>query len=193
MSVEIEEILTNSTIYGTILAWVEMTNLWSDSSRGKVSQLMIAIAFSLCLVMNYTNLAEAIRFYHKKGMMPITVVVPKGTNMLKTPYVNSIIKILKWRIKMVTTERNPWNIIWVWVHRSTLSRNYRRRLCCLRFVRPAYGCLAQGETICWSYENIESARRLWLESALMMTHTGEYQLPEMKQNSVGKFNVSRAC
>jgi predicted RNA binding protein YcfA (HicA-like mRNA interferase family) len=35
------------------------------------------------------------KVYHKKGMMPITVVVPKGTKYVKTPYVNSIIKILK--------------------------------------------------------------------------------------------------
>ena len=35
------------------------------------------------------------RVYHKKGAMPITVVVPKGTKYLKTPYVNEIIKALK--------------------------------------------------------------------------------------------------
>jgi predicted RNA binding protein YcfA (HicA-like mRNA interferase family) len=35
------------------------------------------------------------KVYHKKGRMPITIVVPKGTKYVKTPYVNNIIKILK--------------------------------------------------------------------------------------------------
>jgi len=35
------------------------------------------------------------RVYHKKGMTPITLVVPKGTKYVKAPYINAIIKILK--------------------------------------------------------------------------------------------------
>ena len=35
------------------------------------------------------------RVYHKKGAISITVVVPKGTRYIKSPYVKQIIKDLK--------------------------------------------------------------------------------------------------
>jgi len=35
------------------------------------------------------------RVYHKKGSTPITVINPKGTKYIKSPYVKQIIKDLK--------------------------------------------------------------------------------------------------
>jgi predicted RNA binding protein YcfA (HicA-like mRNA interferase family) len=35
------------------------------------------------------------KVYHKKGAMPVTIVVPKGTRYVKTPYIDAIIRILK--------------------------------------------------------------------------------------------------
>jgi predicted RNase H-like HicB family nuclease len=49
------------------------------------------------------------------------------------------------------------------------------------------GCLAQGDTIAEAYENIESARRLWLESA----YEDNLDIPLPADHAVfsGKFNV----
>jgi predicted RNase H-like HicB family nuclease len=49
------------------------------------------------------------------------------------------------------------------------------------------GCLAQGETIAEAYENIESARCLWLESAY--EDNLDIPLPENETEYSGKFNV----
>ena len=49
------------------------------------------------------------------------------------------------------------------------------------------GCLAQGDTIAETCENIESARRLWLESAY--EDNLEIPLPENESEYSGKFNV----
>lgn len=35
------------------------------------------------------------RVYHKNGMLPVTIVVPKGTKYVKAPYVSAIIKAIK--------------------------------------------------------------------------------------------------
>jgi len=35
------------------------------------------------------------KVYHKQGMMPITIVVPKGTKYVKAPYISAIIRVLK--------------------------------------------------------------------------------------------------
>jgi antitoxin HicB len=54
-------------------------------------------------------------------------------------------------------------------------------------IEDLHGCLAQGETITEACENIESARRLWLESAYD-DHL-EIPLPENEAKFSGKFNV----
>ena len=49
------------------------------------------------------------------------------------------------------------------------------------------GCFTQGETLDETYENIEEARRLWIES--MYEDGNDIPLPRTEQKFSGKFNV----
>jgi predicted RNase H-like HicB family nuclease len=54
-------------------------------------------------------------------------------------------------------------------------------------IKDLPGCYSQGETLEETYENIEEARRLWLES--MYEDGNEIPLPETERKYSGKFNV----
>ena len=87
--------MINATIYGTILTVNGKENLiqrfLSDKMHITVEdcdRLLTAYGYEL------RKGGGSHRAYHKKGTMPITVVTPKKSKYVLSPYVNRIIKDL---------------------------------------------------------------------------------------------------